>query len=114
MPRWTSRIRWTDDRATHDGRAYLLWSHGYSTGKDGPSRHDAWHLHATLPGGNDDPRPLIHLGTNKRRAQRMAELYILGWRRAVGYRAPDGREQWRSPTGELHPLNDLLTGTTTH
>lgn len=116
MP-WKSHLRWTDiNQTTHDGRIYELWSHGYDTGKGGPSRHDAWQLHQVLDTGNAHPRPISHvLGTNKRRAQRLAELWILGWRNAPGYREPGtGREQWRNPAGDLHPIADVLSGAISH
>lgn len=116
-PRWKSRIRWDDNnQTTHEGRTYELWAHGYNRGKNGPSGRDAWHLHAVLANGRTHPEPISHvLGENKRVAKRLAELLILGWRNAPGYREPGtSRERWRDPDGELHALDDVLSGAIPH
>jgi hypothetical protein len=118
-PRWKSRIRWDDtDRATHNGRAYELWTHSYDTGKNGWSGTDDYHVHEIPAGGaHADPRPLYGpLGTSRRHAVRLAELRILGWIPAPGTRSPEHgyREMWRSPDGTLHPLEDVLSGAVPH
>lgn len=114
-PRWKSRLRWTsDDRTTHDDRTYQLETHSYWTGKGGWSETDDWHVHEVGP---NQPEPLYGpLGTNRRRAVRLAELMILGWTRGLAmHREPEtGRDRWRSPDGELHALDDVLSGAVPH
>lgn len=118
-PRWTSRIRWTDqDQTTHDGHTYELWAHGFTADDRGNhSRHDEYFVHQVLPNGQTHPVPLSHaLGTNKRRALRLAELFVLGWRYAPGTRSAEHgyRPMWRSPDGTLHPIDEVLTGAVRH
>lgn len=121
-PRWKSRIRWNDGRATHEGHHYLLWAHGYedgtsSSGEPIYSRHDAWHLHEVLANNTPDQRPMSNaLSRNQRQAARLAELWILGWRPAPGYRfAEHGyREMWRALDKALHPIADVLSGAVPH
>lgn len=116
--RWKSRIRWTDDdRTTHQGRTYQLETHSYWTGKSGWSETDDYHVHEVPGGGQSDPRPLYGpLGTNRRRALKLAELMILGWTRgmAMDREAGTGRDRWRAPDGELYPISDVLTGAIPH
>lgn len=116
--RWKTRIRFDDsDRATHDGRTYELWTHSYHAGKSGWSETDDYHVHEVLGSGQADPRPLYGpLGTSRRHAVRVAELLILGWTRtAAVHRDPaTGRDRWRSPDGELHALDDVLSGAVPH
>lgn len=116
-PRWKSRIRWDDsDRTTHDGRTYELWTHSYDTGKNGWSETDDYHVHE-VSGSEADPRPLYGpFGTNRRKAVRLAELQILGWRNAPGQRSAEYgyREMWRAPDGALHPVEDVLSGAVPH
>ncbi|MFE0329043.1 hypothetical protein ACFW08_20120 [Streptomyces sp. NPDC058960] len=117
-PRWKSLIRWDDnDRTTHNGRTYQLETHSYSTGKGGWSETDDYHVHEVTGSGQSDPRPLHGpLGTNRRRAMRLAELLLLGWTRGMAMdREPGtGRDRWRAPDGELHPIEDVLTGRIPH
>ncbi|TQL21940.1 hypothetical protein [Streptomyces sp. SLBN-134] len=118
-PRWKSRIRWNDqDQTTHDGRTYELWAHGFLADDRGNhSRHDEYFVHQVLANGNTHPAPLSHaLGSNKRKALRLAELFVLGWRNAPGTRSPEHgyREMWRDPDGQLHPIADVLTGAIPH
>lgn len=118
-PRWTSRLRWNDqDQTTHDNRTYQLETHSYWTGKGGWSATDDYHVHEVpTGGGQSDPRPLYGpLGTSRRRAMRLAELRILGWTPGLGMdREPGtGRDRWRSPAGELHALDDVLSGAVRH
>ena len=114
-PRWTSRIRWNEtDQATHDGRTYQLETHSYWTGKGGWSETDDYHVHEVGP---NQPTPLYGpLGTNRRRAVKLAELMILGWTpaQATDREPGTGRDRWRSPSGELHALDDVLTGAILH
>lgn len=116
MP-WKSRLRWSPDgRTTHDGRIYALETHSYWTGKNW-SETDDWHVHEVPGIGLPDPRPLYGpLGTNARRARRLAELRILGWTptQAMDREPGTGRERWRSPDGDLVALADLLTGAAPH
>jgi len=117
-PRWKSRIRWDDnDRTTHDGRTYELETHSYHRGKAGWSETDDYHVHEVAGSGQADPRPLYGpLGTNRRRAVRLAELRLLGWTptQAMDREPGTGRDRWRSPAGELHALNDVLSGAVPH
>ncbi|WP_063735595.1 hypothetical protein [Streptomyces sp. RTd22] len=118
MTRWKSQLRWDDDnQTTHDDKTYELWAHGYSTGKNGPSRDDAWHLHRVLDSGQTHPEPLsIPLSGNWRQAKKLGELWVLGWRNAPGTLSPEHgyREMWRAPDGELHPIADVLSGVVPH
>lgn len=118
-PRWKSHLRWDDqDHTTHDGRTYELWLHGLRADDRGRyPKHDEYFVHQVLDNGNTHPTPLSHaLGTNKRRALRLAELFVLGWRNAPGRRSAEHayREMWRAPNGELHPIADVLTGLIPH
>lgn len=118
-PRWKSRIRWTEnDQTTHDGHTYELWPHGFTADDRGNhSRHDEYFVHQVLPNGQTHPVPLSHaLGTNKRRALRLAELFILGWRNAPGTRSPEHgyRPMWRAPDGVLYPIDEVLSGAVAH
>lgn len=117
-PRWKTRIRFDDnDRATHDGRTYELWTHSYHAGKSGWSETDDYHVHEVHNSGQADPQPLYGpFGTNRRTAVRLAELQILGWRNAPGTRSPEHgyRDMWRSPDGEVHPIEDVLSGAIPH
>ena len=118
-PRWKSHLRWDDnDQTTHDGRTYELWAHGFVADDRGNhSRRDEYFVHQVLANGQTHPSPLSHaLGTNKRRALRMAELFILGWRNAPGHRSPEHgyREMWRAPDGVLHPIADVVAGRISH
>ena len=116
MP-WKSRISWTNDRAVHDGRTYALETHSYWTGRTWSETND-WHVHEIPDGtGGSDPVPLYGpLGTNARRARRLAELRILGWTptQAMDREPSTGRDRWRGPGGELIALDDLLNGTAPH
>ncbi|MFE3762309.1 hypothetical protein ACFXPI_11150 [Streptomyces sp. NPDC059104] len=118
MP-WKSRLAWTaDGRTVLNGRTYALETHSYWTGKGGWSGTDDWHVHE-VPAGSSapDPRPTYGpLGTNARRARRLAELRILGWTPGLaGAREPQtGRDRWYSPNGVLAALEDLLTGDEPH
>ncbi|NUR43521.1 MAG: hypothetical protein HOV73_25905 [Streptomyces sp.] len=118
-PRWKSQLRWDDnDQTTHDGQTYELWAHGFIADDRGNySKADEYFVHQVLASGQTHPEPLSHaLGTNKRRALRMAELFVLGWRNAPGTRSPEHgyREMWRTPSGDLHPINDVITGLIPH
>ena len=117
-PRWKSRLRWDDnDRTTHDGRTYQLETHSYWTGKGGWSETADYHVHEVLPNGQTHPHPLSNpLSTNRRKARRLAELWILGWRPAPGTRSAehDYRPMWRAPDGQLHVLEDVLSGVVPH
>lgn len=117
-PRWKSRLRWDDNgRTTHDGRTYQLETHSYWTGKGGWSETADYHVHEVLDSGQSDPRPLYGpLGTPRRRAIKLAELMILGWKRGMAMdREPDtGRDRWRAPDGQLHVLEDVLSGVVPH
>lgn len=117
-PRWKSRLRWDDNgRTTHDGRTYQLETHSYWTGKGGWSETNDYHVHEVLDSGQSDPRPLYGpLGTNRRRAIKLAELMILGWKRGLAMdREPGtGRDRWRAPDGQLHVLEDVLSGVVPH
>lgn len=117
MARWKSQLRWTDDRTTHNGRTYALETHSYWGGKSGWSETNDWHVHEVIGVGQPDPRPLYGpLGTNARRARRLAELRILGWTptQAIDREPGTGRDRWRSPSGDLVPLGDLLSGAVPH
>jgi hypothetical protein len=117
-PRWKSRLTWdSEDRTTHEGRTYQLETHSYWTGKGGWSETDDYHVHEVPGAGQSDPRPLYGpLGTNRRRAVRLAELRILGWTPGLYMdREPEtGRNRWRSPAGEWHALDDVLSGLIQH
>lgn len=120
--RWTSRLHWDDnDRTTHNGTTYELWAHGYPTGYARGQRtystRNAYHLHQVLPNGQTHPHPLSNpLSTNRRKARRLAELWILGWRPAPGTRSAehDYRPMWRAPDATLHPIEDVLSGAVPH
>jgi hypothetical protein len=118
-PRWKSRLRWDkNDQTTYNGHTYELWAHGFIADDRGNySRRDEYFVHQVLTSGQTHPTPLSHaLGTNKRRALRMAELFILGWRNAPGSHSPEHgyRAVWRDPDGELHPIADVITGLIPH
>lgn len=117
--RWKSLLCWNPaDQTTFDGHTYELWAHGFVADDRGNhSRHDEYFVHEVLPNGQTHPVPLSHaLGTNKRRALRLAELFVLGWRYAPGTRSAehDYRPMWRSPGGVLHPIDEVLTGAVRH
>jgi len=114
-PRWKSQLRWDNtDRTTHNNRTYQLETHSYWTGKNGWSETDDYHVHEVGP---TQPEPLYGpLGTSRRRALRLAELMILGWKQGLAMdREPGtGRDRWRSPDGVLHPIEDVLSGAVPH
>ncbi|MFC9821416.1 hypothetical protein ACFWG6_31050 [Streptomyces erythrochromogenes] len=119
MP-WKSQLAWTRDyRTTHNGTTYTLDAHSWQRSNGNWSQTDHWHLHLIPVGGDGtpDPRPVHRpLGTNSRRARRLAELLLLGWTPAQAKdREPGtGRDRWRSPDGDLVALADLLDGTASH
>lgn len=108
---WKPKLTWTDNQTTHEGRTYHLWHHG--AGADDRGRHgSAWFLHGDDGTGYPDQnQELGILGRRIVRARKLAELLLLGWQPAIGNReAGTGRERWRSPSGELHPLDEVLDG----
>jgi hypothetical protein len=118
-PRWKPQLRWTDtDQTTHDGKTYELWAHGFVADDRGNhSKRDEYFVHHVLANSQTHPEPVSHaLGANKRRALRLAELFILGWCNAPGTRSPEHgyRDMWRAPDGGLHPVDDVLSGVVPH
>lgn len=113
-PRWESHLTWDNNRTTYNGITYQLETHSYWTGKGGWSGTDDYHVHEI---GYQQPMALYGpLGTNRRRALRLAELHILGWSpaQAMDRDPATGQDRWKAPDGTLHALADVLIGTVPH
>ncbi|MEU6535550.1 hypothetical protein [Streptomyces sp. NPDC047000] len=116
-PRWKSRLRWdSKDQVVHEGRTYQLETHSYRLGNGQWSGTNDHHVYK-VTGAGASGQPLYGpLGEGRRRAVRLAELRILGWTPAQAMdREPEtGRDRWRSPDGQLHALEDVLSGAVPH
>ncbi|MDW6058204.1 hypothetical protein SAZ11_08900 [Streptomyces sp. FXJ1.4098] len=118
MP-WKSHLTWTSNSATvhstrHDGEIYHLWQHGSRPDDSGRPGY-GWFLHGDDGGGmpRQDYELSPTLGSVLTRARQKAELLILGWQKA-GRESVRGAERWRSPSGEVVLLADLLSGQVEH